>query len=533
MDAAAAAESMAASYKQLKEDFVSNLTGGSVSEINYVLSAAPVATLLWSVLQSRHAFFKITPAPLALAVDFLLNVCAILLAITLYSSTPLLLSGLIIAPALFLYVLPPVQTTPRKKPRVPPPSSKLIINKDKDDGNKAAESQSGGKSSSSPNNNALDVLSLKSFLTQYRGSMLVATCLAILAVDFRIFPRRFAKVETWGTSIMDLGVGSFVFSAGIVAARPVLRERAEAGSRGRTGTSLVRRLLHSLRHALPLLVLGVIRTLSVKGLDYAEHVTEYGVHWNFFFTLGLLPPFVALFQTVLRFLPSYAALSVLLAVLYQFVLESTGLKVYILLAPRQTDLIAMNREGLCSFVGYLAIFLAGQDAGMYMLPRRINPNSTSTPATQRRTLLLTMAAWSGIWSLLYWLATDPIRGAGLDVSRRLANLPYVLWIVAFNNAQILGYCLVDTIFFPSAHAAADARAERDAYEAATSRVLRSFNRNGLAVFLVANLLTGLVNMTVPTLHLGPVPAMGILVGYAAVLTAFAVGLDAWDISIKL
>lgn len=30
------------SYKQLKEDFVSNLSGGSVGEINLVISIAPV-----------------------------------------------------------------------------------------------------------------------------------------------------------------------------------------------------------------------------------------------------------------------------------------------------------------------------------------------------------------------------------------------------------------------------------------------------------------------------------------------------------
>ncbi|KAI0170269.1 GWT1-domain-containing protein [Pestalotiopsis sp. NC0098] len=496
----------AQSYKQMKEDFVSNLSGGPVSEINLVTGIASVALLLWSVLQVKQSFFR-TSNPVSLLVDFLLNVGAPLLSITLWSSTPLLLAGLLISPALLVYAVP--QSTQKKKPKLPPT---VKVNND------ASKTEKNGA--------GMSALSLKPFLTHYRGSMLVLTCLAILAVDFRIFPRRFAKVETWGTSLMDLGVGSFVFSAGVVGARPVLKERAE----GKT-TPLHRRLLSSLRHSFPLLVLGVIRLLSVKGLDYAEHVTEYGVHWNFFFTLGFLPPFVALLQSILQVVPSYASLSVILVVIYQFVLESTSLKGYIFLAPR-VDLISMNREGLCSFVGYLSIFLAGQDTGMYVLPRRIKSGAV-TAASQRKTLLLMLAAWSGIWAALYYISTNPVRGAGLDVSRRLANLPYVLWIVAFNNAQLFVFCLVDNIFFPSFYNAQDARAEKEAYETATSRVLRSFNKNGLAVFLIANLLTGLVNMTVPTLHVGPIPAVGILLGYAAVLTGIAVTLDARNISIKL
>jgi len=356
---------------------------------------------------------------------------------------------------------------------------------------------------------------------------MIMTCLAILAVDFRLFPRRFAKVETWGTSLMDIGVGSFVFSAGVVGARPVLKELAA----GKT-TPLMQRLLYSMRHSFPLLVLGVIRLLSVKGLDYAEHVTEYGVHWNFFFTLGFLPPFVALFQSALKFVPSYAALALIVAVGYQVVLESTELQPFILVGPR-TDLFSKNREGICSFLGYLAIFLAGQDTGMYVLPRSTTRSSGSGTGSQRKRLLLTMTAWTALWTALYLLTTDYKYGAGVQVSRRLANLPYVLWIAAFNTANLLGICVIDTVFFPGHYNATDARAEKEAYETATSPVLRAFNRNGLAIFLVANLLTGLVNMTVPTLDVSPVVTMGILVGYAATLTLVAVGLDRWDISIKL
>lgn len=41
----AAEAAMAASYKSLKENFVSGLTGGEISEINYVTAVAPVRSL--------------------------------------------------------------------------------------------------------------------------------------------------------------------------------------------------------------------------------------------------------------------------------------------------------------------------------------------------------------------------------------------------------------------------------------------------------------------------------------------------------
>lgn len=50
----------------------------------------------------------------------------------------------------------------------------------------------------------------KPFITYYRACMLLATCVAILAVDFNIFPRRFAKSETFGTSLVSMHTRAFI-----------------------------------------------------------------------------------------------------------------------------------------------------------------------------------------------------------------------------------------------------------------------------------------------------------------------------------
>ncbi|KAH0559866.1 hypothetical protein GP486_003614 [Trichoglossum hirsutum] len=491
---------MANSYKTLKEDFVSNLTGGSITEINAVTAVAPAAVALWSVLQSRFSYFAPYTLP-SFLVDLLLNCGAILFATTTYSSHPLLLNVLLIFPSILIYLVsaPAAPRHRKTKPAIPNKTQGKEAKR-----NEGAEGVGDG-----------DLFPRKAFLTTYRGSMMVATCVAILAVDFKVFPRRFAKVENWGTSLMDLGVGSFVFSAGIVGAGPVLKEQYSGHK-----TTLGKRLYAAVRHSLSLLILGLIRLYSVKGLDYAEHVTEYGVHWNFFFTLGLLPPFVALFQSLFAYIPSYALLSLLLGATYEILLDFTSLKAYILIAKR-TDLLSQNREGVFSFFGYLAIFLAGQATGMYVLPRNYSgwellgrkfSGNDISERSQRRTLLFTLLGWGALWTTLFEFSTHISFGLGLQVSRRLANLPYFLWVTAFNTAQLTLFCLIESYFPPPQFSRASLAAESQHYNAAVSKVLHAFNRNGLPIFLLA---------------------IGVLGVYTTLLAAVAVGLNMYNISIKL
>lgn len=366
--------------------------------------------------------------------------------------------------------------------------------------------------------------------------MLIVTCLAILAVDFPVFPRRFGKCENWGTSLMDLGVGSFVFSAGVVAARPLIKAKLSPNKDGPLKDTFGSSMFGSIRHALPLFVLGMVRLWSVKGLNYAEHVTEYGVHWNFFFTLAFIAPFVTLADTILQYLPlSNDTLAILIAAIYECILDNTRLTAFVLLGPR-TNLMSQNREGIFSFIGYLCIFLAGRGTGLVVLklstPAKDKSKFAHTSAAykDRKNLLQSLLIQSLAYSVIYIVLTQPILlGLSLSVSRRLANLPYVLWIAAFNNAQILLFALIETLVLPSAFQSTDAEEVKET----SPRIMRAFNSNGLPIFLLANLGTGLVNLTVNTLDRTPMESMLLLMLYAAAVAAVALGLDMSGIKIKL
>ena len=125
-----------------------------------------------------------------------------------------------------------------------------------------------------------DMSGKRPFIGNFRAYVLIATAIAILAVDFVIFPRRLAKAETFGSGLMDVGVGSFIISNAIVS--------PEARGVSTSNSGFISPVIRSLKSSLPLLVLGIMRFISVKSSDYQEHVSEYGTHWNFFFTLVIV-----------------------------------------------------------------------------------------------------------------------------------------------------------------------------------------------------------------------------------------------------
>lgn len=472
------------------------------------------------------------------------------------------------------------------------------------------------------------------FLTVYRSHMMLITIVCILAVDFPVFDRVLGKCETWGTSLMDLGVGSFVFSLGVVSAGPFLTPRKQ---RPRLATMAIK----DARKALPLFALGLIRVITVKATGYPEHVSEYGVHWNFFLTLAVLPLLKTAVEGARRIVGGrWSTWGFVTAALHQIVLTTTPLQGWVLGdTPRETSLLAANREGITSLPGYLAILLLAIDLGMYILPardpyqafRQVGIDSSSSSSSDndegggggedksddrnpppprltthtRRTSdgnidirhdvrveskqLASLTAILASWSILYWAAyyggsavaaavasassTRTWPGLTTLTSRRLANFPYVLWVAAFNATFLLAYAGVYwALLLPvksKAHGATqpaaggplaatpqhlrgkhldddddDAQHYSDSpYGAATSSLLQSLspsppsppltpplftliNRHAFTLFLLSNVLTGCVNLSIRTMYAGDVLAFAVLVVYVGIaLGAVAV----WDV----
>ncbi|KAF3449423.1 hypothetical protein FNV43_RR10151 [Rhamnella rubrinervis] len=275
----------------------------------------------------------------------------------------------------------------------------------------------------------------------YCGQKMIITCLCILAVDFRIFPRRYAKVETYGTSWMDLGVGSFVLANALVSrqARNILSMNWKT----------------AIQSTSPLLILGFVRLLSTAGVDYQVHVGEYGVHWNFFFTLAA----ISALTSIINVSPQHCGiLGLLVLVGYQCGLMC-GLNKYLLSNERGTDIISQNKEGAFSILGYWGMYLVGVQLGNFLF------FGNQSSATMKSNKWARIRVW--ILSLLFWSLTVLLDNHVERVSRRMCNLPYVTLVLAI-NLQVLAILMLSD-FIPGSK---------------SSILEAACNRNLLATFLL-------------------------------------------------
>eukprot|EP00978_Attheya_sp_CCMP212_P026498 scaffold87271_cov53-Attheya_sp.AAC.1 len=381
--------------------------------------------------------------------------------------------------------------------------------------NQAKSSQTTSSATTSSNENK----NMTSFpwLSAYRSAVSYLTFVAILAVDFHLFPRRFAKTETSGYGLMDLGAGSFVVSGGLVSryARHRNRTQNQNQDAGR----------HTNKGVWPLLVLGGVRLATNKGLEYQEHVSEYGVHWNFFFTLAIVWTAAQLLRR--HVVPFGFLLIGIILTLYQMALSFYGWQDYIEIAPRTCgeahhilgndficNMVAANREGILGCIGYLCLHLLSEEIAHHCL---WNHTTTATkPAeTSMRTRVGTaaLASWAIHLSLVHVL--------GIVTSRRSTNASFVTWTLAHNlTILFLFQCA-----FENTDNNDDDNSCKNHSIARMPPIFEAVNRHGLWVFLIANLLTGAVNLSMDTLHASQTTAFLVLCGYTCTVGGAALLLD--------
>mgnify|MGYP001762206794 CR=1 FL=1 len=181
-------------YKAQKEAWVTGHTGSTVLYICAVCSTTLVSYAAWLVLR-QHAVVIRHP----LVADFVVLIAPLTMACTLLANYVSLLLSTLLFLSLFVYA-----TQPRLPFGLMFNASQLSSYSDALALTSAEESDSSAPTPSKQDLNEKKPVKRirKPFLTVYRAYLMVLTVLCILAVDFPVFPRVFAKCETWGTSLV-------------------------------------------------------------------------------------------------------------------------------------------------------------------------------------------------------------------------------------------------------------------------------------------------------------------------------------------
>ncbi|XP_054250413.1 phosphatidylinositol-glycan biosynthesis class W protein [Indicator indicator] len=470
------------SQKHLKEAFISNLNGTSLLEISAGLALAPLCLLcrgLLLILYYLHYGKHLHSRKYSLLLDFLVLVSPLLFCCTVLSQIIFFMPAIIATFCAGIFCV----IYSQKKHEIQVPFRQIVKDFQK---------------------TPLDPEYIPA-ITVFRVYVNVLTSISILAVDFPQYPRRYAKAETYGTGVMDLGVGAFIFGNALVC--PEVRNKSYI--RQPKFSSLAKQVFS----IWPLIFLGIGRLLSVKSLEYHEHTSEYGVHWNFFFTLAFVRLAASLLLAIFPKTKSWI-IAINLAVLYQLILNTTSLKMFILHGSNGRDtrvgFLNANREGLLSLFGYLAIYMASVQVGHSLLKCRPSVRSW-TEAVCFSLLIICLLFMFLCVSQAY---ADP-------VSRRMANLSYCIWVVAHCLTLFVCFVVTDlTLVFTkllvkgasvpccwdigNTHHHTSRRHEMEAVpgwregKLSHTCLISVINKNQLLFFLLANVMTGAINILVDT-----------------------------------
>ncbi|KFD57157.1 hypothetical protein M513_02042 [Trichuris suis] len=336
-------------------------------------------------------------------------------------------------------------------------------------------------------------------VSSFRSYVLLTTCICILAVDLPIFPVRFQKTESFGFSLMDVGMGMVLFANGLAS-------NAARDKKIRFG--------HLIKQFFVLLFLGTLRTVVLLLLQYPFEVKEYGRHWNFFFTLAMVKMIGDVIASTFHRLYTSAIAGIITATMVETLLQRTHLQQYALVDPqyRENGLLSQNREGIISVLGCLSIFLIAADVGRLLHRYRRGKLDLR---------YIAIALFS--FTIIFKLFSVGLDAVNLPVSRRIANAHYVAWISYLSIADIftlLPVVVLASLFYFRNGLHTNVLIE-DFYFLYDGSLWQAINASGLTYFLLCNAFTGIVKMSTSSVGVGVETSFGILFCYALGTSLFA------------
>ena len=268
-------------------------------------------------------------------------------------------------------------------------------------------------------------------------------------------------------------------------------------------------------------------------------MSEYGTEWNFFVTLccvWLIADFVHKYLFTSRPDTSLGrwqlpVLCFALMGFHQYNLTFGGLTEYILHANRTSSFFAANREGILSLFGYVPIYLLSEwFSARYFFSNSSNDVTTTTTCSDSKEMNSKSIQKHKVMMriLRQILIASTACGIGWYVSavilqptsRRLCNMPFTFMILCLASLMLAALLVVDTIgdFLWRSKLA---RCKSKELVRLPSTTMEIMSKHQLVVFMIANLLTGAVNMSMKTLYVPDDRAFLIICAYIFTVVFFS------------
>lgn len=346
-----------------------------------------------------------------------------------------------------------------------------------------------------------NALEPRGLLASLLATLMLSVTVCILCVDFSIFPRRGAKTFDYGFSIMDAGVGAFIAFSGAVSPEAKHAVESSTDRTIQTKLGLVGRTLSS---SVPLIILSCLRLFLLRYFEYREITEEYGTHLNFFAVLAAVKLISCLVYCVIGRRIKLNHVGTALIVAYQLFLNYYAIDNIVSNESRENSFMA-NKEGFLSIIGLTGYHL------VYTRLQLIIDDASKTHKrygiTQTLKALLRLAAPAIVGLIVMHNFVQPS-------SRRISNAAYICW-----SACMVIFLLGCEVTVNSAIAALQRRYHN--VDDFGSKIYRSFSQNAMPLFLLANLLTGAINLTLDTNNMPALSSFATIVAYLAFLSTIA------------